>query len=222
LKTPKNSFLKGLIKAFIILIPLGFFAVWLADFTVSKSARGKLFNQINQTPNFKTGLVPGTSKFLTNGNINWYYKYRIDATVNLWKAGKIKYVLVSGDNGTRNYNEPETFFQDLVLQGIDSDAIFLDYAGFRTFDSMIRAKEVFGQDSLLVISQEFHKERALYIAEKEGIFACAFNAKNPGRLSGIRMQIREKLARVKVIMDYWFGNSPKFLGKKILIPKQAD
>ena len=150
--------------------------------------------------------------------VNLFYKYRIDATVSLMNAGKIKYVVVSGDNHIEEYNEPEMMKADLMAQGIDSTKIFLDYAGFRTFDSMVRLREIFGQKSVTVISQAFHNERAIYIGSREGIASIGYNAKDVGKSFGLRVQLREKLARVKVFVDYLFGTDPHFLGPKIEIP----
>jgi len=107
---------------------------------------------------------------------------------------------------------------DLISSGIDSSIIYLDYAGFRTFDSIIRTKEIFGQDSITIISQAFHNQRAIFIASKEKISAIGFNAKDVNKSAGFKVQVREKLARVKVFIDYLFGKKPRFLGQKIIIP----
>jgi SanA protein len=108
------------------------------------------------------GLVLGTSQYLKNGYLNWYFKYRIEATVELYKKGKIDFILVSGDNSHKNYDEPTAFKNELIKRGIPADQIYLDYAGFRTLDSVVRAKEIFGQTSITIISQKFHNERAIY------------------------------------------------------------
>lgn len=193
--------------------------VFVCDFWVSSSAKNKTFNTTDEIPYSKVGLLLGTAKFVTGGYINLYYKYRIEATVTLFKAGKIRYLIISGDNNRKEYNEPEMMRTDLMTLGIDSSKIFLDYAGFRTFDSMVRLKKVFGQEEVTVISQLFHNERAIFIAEKEDIKAIGFNARDVGQAYGFRVQLREKLARVKVLLDYIFGKQAKFLGEKVLIPK---
>jgi len=113
----------------------------------------------------------GTSKNTRKGNINQYFKYRIEAATELFKTNKISYIIISGDNSVKGYDEPTDMKNELIKNGIDSTHIFLDYAGFRTFDSMVRSKEIFGQDSITIISQQFHNERALYIAERLGIKA---------------------------------------------------
>ncbi len=125
--------------------------------------------------------------------------------------------MVSGDNGNKDYDEPTDFKEELIKRGIPKDKIFLDYAGFRTLDSVIRSKEIFGQKSITIISQEFHNERAIYLAHKSGIKAIGFNANDVSGKYGIRVQIREYLARTKVFIDILFDVKPKFLGEKIEI-----
>ncbi len=192
--------------------------VYFCNRAINRAAKGKLFTSTDIIPYNKAGLLLGTSKFLKHGSLNPYYKYRIEATVNLFNAGKISYIIISGDNSRKNYNEPGMMREDLMAAGIDSTAIYLDYAGFRTFDSMVRLREVFSQNSVTVISQQFHNERALYIASKEGISAAGYNAKDVNKKMGFRTQLREKFARVKVFLDYLTGKDPKFLGPKINIP----
>ena len=103
-----------------------------------------VFNKVDAIPKNKVGLILGTGKYAASGNINLFYKYRVDAAVKLFKAGKIEYILVSGDNSRKDYDEPTDFKLDLIAEGIPEDRIYLDYAGFRTLDSIVRAKEIFG------------------------------------------------------------------------------
>lgn len=191
--------------------------VLLCNFTINSSAEGKTFDRIEDVPKNKVGLVLGTSKKLTNGQPNLYYSYRIRATISLFKAKKIEFVLVSGDNGTQYYNEPITIKKDLVAGGIPEEKIFLDYAGFRTLDSMVRAKEVFGLEKVTVISQEFHNQRAIYLAERKGLTAVGYNATDVTGNSGLKVHLREYLARVKVFIDLLFNTQPKFYGERIEI-----
>ncbi len=185
---------------------------------IISTAQGKTFTNTNLIPYNKAGLLLGTGKYLKNNIINPYYYYRIVAATELLKANKIKYLVISGDNSTSNYNEPAMMKQDLLLAGIDSTIIYLDFAGFRTFDSMVRLKEIFGQNSVTTISQEFHNQRAIFIAEKEGIDCIGFNAKDVPTNVDFKVKTREKLARVKVFIDYLLQTKPKFLGSKIEIP----
>jgi SanA protein len=176
-----------------------------------------MYRNIEDMPYNKVGLVLGTARHQVGGGVNPYYQNRIDATIELYKAGKISYVLVSGDNGSVYYNEPNTIKKDLVEGGIPEKKIFLDYAGFRTLDSMIRARIVFGLDSVTVISQEFHAERALFIASKKDLYAIGYGAKDVEGSRGMKVQLREYFARVKVFLDLIFNTQPRFYGKRIEI-----
>lgn len=189
----------------------------LCNYTIDHATEGKTFSAIESVPKNRVGLVLGTSKKRTNGQPNPYYTNRIDATIALFNAGKIDFVLVSGDNGTVYYNEPTTIKKDLVKGGIPENKIYLDYAGFRTLDSMVRAKEVFGLDQVTVISQKFHNQRAIYIAEKKGLHAIGFNATDISGQSGLKVKLREYFARVKVFMDLVFNTQPKFFGDRVEI-----
>lgn len=209
---------KILISA-ILLVTIVLLTISYCDSQVEASSQGKLYSELNNVPNNNCGLLLGTGKYLAGGYLNPYYKYRIGAAVQLIKAGKIKYLVISGDNSRKDYNEPEMMKSDLIKAGIDSCRIYLDFAGFRTFDSMIRLKNIFSQDSVTVISQEFHNQRAIFIAIKEGIAAIGYNARDVSRNAGLRTQVREKLARVKLFADYLFGTEPKFLGPRVKIPK---
>jgi SanA protein len=208
--------IKLIIWVLVGLIFISTIAIYVCDTLIKTNAKGKLYSNVNAIPYNRVGLLLGTAKYTKRrGFDNPYYTNRIKAATALLKAGKIKYLIVSGDNGREEYNEPEMMREDLIKAGIDSTRIYLDYAGFRTFDSMVRLKEVFGQDSVTVISQLFHNERAFYIASKEGIVANGFNARD-ARVEGI--MLREKLARVNVFVDYLIGTKPKFLGKKVELP----
>ncbi|HYH14683.1 MAG TPA: ElyC/SanA/YdcF family protein [Flavisolibacter sp.] len=193
-------------------------ALVYCNWAVSKSAEGKLFDQASTIPYNKVGLLLGTSKFLADGQINLYYQYRIQAALGLYKAQKVQYIIVSGDNSQKGYNEPQQMRDDLVQGGVNAQHIIMDYAGLRTFDSMVRLREVFGQSKVTIISQQFHNERALYIASKEGITAVAYNAKDVNASAGFKTFLRERLARVKVFVDYITGKQPKYLGTKVVIP----
>jgi SanA protein len=200
---------------FLLLVPAIFAVVYFCNHAVDKAAEGRLYSDVSVIPFRKVGLLLGTAKRLAGGRENPYYTYRIQAAVELVRAGKVKYLIISGDNGRKDYNEPEDMRADLMASGVDSSLIYLDYAGFRTFDSMVRLREVFSQDSATIISQPFHNERALYIASKEGIAAIGYNARDVGKRSGIRVQLRERLARVKLFLDYLVDKKPKYLGPKV-------
>jgi SanA protein len=188
-----------------------------ADYYVQSTVQNKLYQDIEAIPYNKVALVLGTVKVLKNGNINRYYQYRIDAAAALFKAGKVKFILVSGDNSREGYDEPTDMMDDLIKKGVPKNKIVLDYAGFRTLDSVVRGKAVFGQKSITIVSQKFHNERAIFIANHKEIEAIGFEAKDVSVRAGLLVQTREKLARVKVLIDIIWGVQPKFLGEKIEI-----
>ncbi len=192
-----------------------------ADWRVRVRYEKFIYTECDSIPFNKVGLLLGTSKKLSDGRENLYFTYRIEAAADLFSAGKIEYVLVSGDNGTKYYNEPLDMKKALISHGIPSERIILDHAGFRTFDSMVRAKEIFGQQSFTVISQRFHVERAVYIGKHLNYDVVGFAARDVPKYTGLKTKMREKFARVKVFLDFLFSAKPKFLGDTIHIP-EAD
>lgn len=204
----------GLICALAVLAIIG-----LCNLIVIQSAKGRIYDDVEKIPYNKVGLVLGTIPKLSNGNDNYYYKCRMQATADLYFAGKISYIIASGDNHIKEYNEPECMLNSLVALGVPDTVIYLDYAGFRTFDSMIRAKKVFMQDSITVISQHWHNQRAIYVARKQGMDIIGFDAKDAiVRKAYIKNHIREMLAKVKAVVDVYFGKQPHFLGDPVIIP----
>lgn len=192
-------------------------SVIIANQWVSASTKQQLYNDVNSIPHNKVGLVLGTSKHLAGGRLNSYYQYRINAAIALYKAGKIDFILVSGDNSKKYYDEPTTMQDDLIAAGIPKEKIYMDYAGFRTLDSILRCKYVFGEDHFTIISQAFHNERAVFIANHKDIHAIAFNAREVSKNAGFKTMIREKFARVKMLLDLAFNKKAKFYGERIVI-----
>ena len=201
----------------IILTLLSLISILWANSTINEQTENKIFTETDSIPDNNVGLLLGTSKYLRNGKSNQYFSNRISATVQLYKAGKIKNIVISGDNSKKNYNEPEDMKNELIKYGIPENRIYLDFAGFRTYDSVFRIKEIFGQDKFTIISQEFHNQRAVYIANSLNLDAIGFNAKDVNAYNGFKTKIREKFARVKVFIDLIFDKKPKFLGDKIEI-----
>ena len=173
---------------------------------VSNNAKGKAFSEISSIQPHKMGLLLGTTpQSRYNHNINYFFIYRIDAAEQLFKAGKIEQILISGDeNSLDGINEAECMRDSLVARGIPADAIILDGKGYRTICSVINACRVYGYDSFVVISQRFHNERALYQAEHLGLNVHnlqAYNAQDPKSKRALITYIREYLARVKMFLD---------------------
>ncbi len=186
---------------------------------IELQAQDRLYSDINTVPTKKIALLLGTVKRLRHGNINSYFQYRIDATVQLYKAGKVSHILASGSNHTSYYNEPIDMQKALIARGIPAQAITLDYAGFRTLDSVVRCKEIFSQkDNIIIVSQPFHNKRALFISDFYNIQAIGFNAKDVPLRYDIKTPIREYLARFKAVLDLYILNTqPKYLGEKVKI-----
>jgi SanA protein len=204
------------ITLIISIIIVSILTIW-ANAIVTNSTKSFITGDIRKVADFKVGLLLGTSKNLKNGNKNDFFFNRIDATVQLFKSGKIKNVIISGDNSKTNYNEPLDMKVELVRNGIPDSVIYLDYAGFRTLDAVVRAKEIFGQSSYIVISQKFHNERAVYLARKYGIDAYGYNAKEVTAYKGFKTKLRELFARDKMFLDLMFGVKPKFMGERIIL-----
>ena len=185
---------------------------------VKEGAEGRMYENTSEIPYRRVGIVLGTTPVRENGKPNLYYQNRMEAAAELYAAGKISYIIVSGDNFKHEYNEPECMRRSLVALGVPDSVIYADYAGFRTFDSMVRCKEVFGQDSVTVVSQGWHNERALYIAQYAGLDAIAYNADDlPMNPCYVRSHTRELFAKVKAVLDVAFHKEPKFLGEPVKV-----
>ncbi|MDR2868767.1 MAG: YdcF family protein [Bacteroidales bacterium] len=216
-KSRKNKILKRVLWGVVFIIIVGIGMIFYANIKIENSTRHLVYNTTENIPFNKVGLLLGTSKYLTSGKENQYYNNRIKATFELFKSQKIQYIVISGDNGRTDYNEPETMKNDLIKLGIPENVIFLDYAGFRTYDSVIRLNEIFGQKSFTIISQSFHNKRAIYISQRLGLKAVGYNAKDVNKYNGFKTNLREKFARVKVFIDFITNKQSKFLGAKIEI-----
>lgn len=218
-KLPLLTWIKRLILLGVLGVLLVIGLILYANLTAVWASRGRLFDETDKLPAAKVGLVFGTSDRY-QGRENRYFRYRINAAVEVWKAGKVETLLVSGDNRSKYYNEPEKMKAALIEEGVPSDRIVCDYAGLRTLDSVVRAKEIFGADNILVISQRFQNERAIYLAQAHSMEAYGFNAEDVEIPAGYRTRLREVGARVKMWLDVNFlDTKPKFLGGKEEMPE---
>ena len=207
---------KRLVKIILSVFSLILLMVVILNLILSFTTRKYVYNNLADLPYHKAGLVLGTSQYDQQGRINMYFYYRIIAAVELYKAGKIDYLIVSGDNSHLKYNEPLLMKKELVNRGVPACQIILDFAGFRTLDSVVRCSEVFGQDDYTVISQEFQNRRAIFIGRHFHIKMTGYNARNVYSFISYKIKFREIFARVKVFIDlYITKQSPKFLGEKI-------
>lgn len=201
-------------------IVVGGFALFVLGCNLAAKgvAAGRLHESVLDVPPGRVGVVFGTTDTV-NGRENLYFRHRIDAAAELWKAGRVSCLIVSGDNRSRYYNEPQKMRRALVEAGVPGERIVCDYAGLRTLDSVVRAKEVFGVDKVVFVSQRFQNERAVYIAQAKGMDACGYNAPDVEGQAGWRTKVREIGARVKMWLDVnILGTRPRHLGEQVELP----
>jgi SanA protein len=204
----------------LLLIIFSIVMVTYANITAIWASRGRIFTNLTEIPATKVGLVFGTTDRIGKRE-NLYFRYRMEAAAEAFSSGKVEILLVSGDNrSSRYYDEPEKMRQALIYRGVPADRIVSDDDGLRTLDSVIRAKEVFGADSLLFISQRFQLERAIYLAKAHGIEAYGFEARDVEAQAGLKTRIREIGARVKMWLDVNFLDTrPVRVGDRQALPE---
>ncbi len=219
LKQGGKKWLVRLALASFFLFLASIIAVFSIQQFVKNSARGKTHDAAGDISESRVGLVFGCDdKF--QGRDNLYFRYRIDAAISLWEAGKLRCIVVSGDNRSLQYNEPEKMKKALIARGVPMEKIVCDYAGLRTLDSVMRCKKVFGCSKVTVISQKFQNERAIVIGEAEGMNVIGLNAKDVIGSGGTKTKIREWGARVKMWLDLFvLHTQPRHLGAHIDLPQ---
>ncbi|MBV6640404.1 MAG: YdcF family protein [Cyclobacteriaceae bacterium] len=174
------------------------------NFWIVNSTVHKIHYTTDLVPRDRVGLILGTSKRTIEGHNNLYFDQRIDAAARLYRSGHIRKIIVSGDNRTQFYNEPKDMLNALLAKGIPEGVIVLDPEGVSTLDSVVRSKWVYGSDKILIITQDFHCYRALFIADHFGIDAQAYSADQKGELSST-LATREVLARIKAVFDLYIS-----------------
>lgn len=187
---------------FLILVIAFILVITCCNFVVTSTAKNRMYSEVSETPSRNVALLLGTSPIGRSGYPNQFFLRRIDATANLYKAGKFERLIISGANRAEEFNEPEEMKNALVAKGVPDSIMELDGEGFRTISSIVHVKDMYGVDSILIISQEFHNERALFLAKHKGIDAVAFNAQNTNNKQWrILMRMREYFARVKAVLE---------------------
>ena len=207
--------MKPLTKYLIVIVLLCLMALFLSNTLMIMSTENKVYDDIEKVPYHEVGLVLGTSSRTMSGIDNPYFTTRIDRAVDLYKSKKVAHLIVSGDNETVYYNEPVKMQEALMARGVAEEDITLDYAGFRTLDSIVRCKEVFGVSSVTIITQKFHSYRALYISNYNNIDAVVMTTEPVTEHGSVNVRIREYLARFKALLDlHVLHTAPKFLGAR--------
>ena len=191
---------------------------------VYAASSGRVFDSasIDAVPRQRAAVVMGCVRTLPNGLNNLYFSRRIDAAAELYKAGKVDSIIVSGDNHVKGYDEPSDMKESLVNAGVPAERIVCDYAGFRTLDTVVRAKKVFGLDSFIIVSQPDHVRRAVFTARGFGCDAYGYAAKDVTGRSSIKTTIREQLAKIAAVADVILRRSPKFLGPRETLPPPVE
>ena len=202
----------------IAVVPLALvlFAGW-ANWTVTQAAEARVFSNVQTVPFRRVGLVLGTAPRSMHGS-NPFFERRLDAAAALYRAHKVRCLLVSGDHGTRYYDEVDAMGKGLVRRGVPSKRIALDHAGFRTLDSLVRARKVFGVKDAVVVTDGFHLPRALYLAQSVGIDAVGLSSVEVSTRLAPWPATREIAARALVIVDVLVGRQPRFLGPREPLP----
>ncbi len=186
----------------LILLSVAFMFIFGCRVIVKNASKGLMFSDVKNIPRRDVGLLLGTSPFGRSGLPNQFFLRRIDAAVSLYEAGKIKHIIISGASQGEDYNEPEEMRKELLSRGIPDDILTLDGEGYRTIISMMRVHTIYGVDSITIISQKFHNERALFLAKRIGINAIGYNAENTYSSKWrILMKVREYLACVKAVFE---------------------
>jgi SanA protein len=200
----------------LIGLGLGVLAVVLSNRWVINSSDAYIYDTWSLLPETDVGIVFGTSAFTRDGKSNPHFAGRIKAAVELYQIGKVKKLIVSGANPDSTYNEPRKMWQELTRQGVPAADITMDFAGFRTLDTVVRAQQVFGLSRAILITQRYHAYRCVFIGKKLGMDVVAYAA--PGEEPGfdLRLTIREWLARFRVVLDiFLLQTQPKFLGEPV-------
>lgn len=197
----------------IAILSVGILVVTLSNFLVVSRNRDHLYTDLAAVPARDVGVVFGAAPYLRDGRANLHFAYRIEAASRLYHSGKVRHLLVSGDNHRRDYDEPTAMKDALIAKGVPAEAITCDYAGFRTLDTVARAKDVFGLNSCVLITQRYHNTRALEVARAYDIDTVGFCTRDVPTLHRMQTEIREVAARTVAVLDlYVWHRGPRFDG----------
>ena len=190
-------------------------ALALANWWVIRHSQGRVVHRLEHLQPRDVGLVLGTSPLLRSGWRNPFFEARMNAAAQLFREGKVRHLLVSGDNGHKRYDEPTAMRDALVARGVPTEAITLDYAGFRTLDSVERARSVFGLTETVIITDDFHLPRALFLARAKGLTAIGYRPEPVPWKWSKKTRVREVVSRVKACLDiYVLRTEPRFNGPR--------
>ena len=209
---------KRIIKWGMLLLFIGILSTLLINAHVKKRGKSHLISieEATQQEDIDCILVLGCL-VRPDGNPSLMLEDRLECGVELYYAGASSKMIMSGDHGQTDYDEVNAMKQYAIDEGIPSEDVFMDHAGFSTYESIYRAKEIFGADKILIVSQEYHLYRALYIAEKLGVEAYGVAAEDVVYAGQNIRDFREVLARVKDAITVIFKPKPTYLGETISV-----
>ena len=190
----------------------GTLLAWLAERRLDRMAEAWSFADVARVPSVDVALVLGTAPIGPEGGPNRYFVYRLDAAAALWKAGKAKYFIVSGSG-----QEPTAMRAGLIERGVPAEAIYRDPAGYRTWDSVLRARDIYGQKRIMIVSQRFHLDRALFLAREAGIEAWGLEARDVDSPYSVFTELRRFPSALRAYYDVWTDAKARESGKKITI-----
>lgn len=173
------------------------------DVWIRSSTGDRVFHSTEAVPAREYALVLGTSAQIGEGRPNLFFVHRMDAAADLFHAGKVRRLILSGGSEPEGHSEPEQMRLALIERGVPAESLLLDPSGYRTLDSVVRAREVFGVRELTIVSQEFHNQRALFIADRRDVDSVSFAAREVAGMGGAKVNLREMFARLKAVLDLY-------------------
>jgi SanA protein len=190
---------------------------WLAERRLDQLSAPYIVDTPARLPDLTVALVLGAAPIGPEGGPNRYFEYRLDAAASLWHTGKAKFLLVSGDNRRNDYDEPTAMRAGLMERGVPAEAIYRDFAGLRTRDSVLRARSIFGQTRLIIVSQRFHLARAVFLARQEGIEAWGLEARDVDAPYSVFTTLRRYPSALRAYYDVWLETPARHAGEPITI-----
>jgi SanA protein len=184
----------------------GFFLA-VSNWWVSRAGGYPLFDSVFDVPENEVGLVLGAAPTLPSGRSNRYFVFRMNSAAQLFHAGKVRVLILSGNRRDESYDEPAEMRKALIGLGVPDRILIEDPGGVRTIESVARAKAIFGVNRLTIISQEFHNRRALFFCRHYNIEAVALNADSVELQHSWRLILREFVARTVAVLNLWWKAS---------------
>ncbi|WP_417886087.1 SanA/YdcF family protein [Zunongwangia sp.] len=214
------QFLKKSILYFSLFLLVGIIITYGLSAYIKKDTTSRIYNTISEVPKTKTLIILGASVH-TDGRLSPILKDRVDTAIDLFRKNKAQQILISGDHILDNYNEVKAISDYLIENNIPKRKLLLDHSGLNTYDSMYRAYHVFGITDAIVVTQDFHLPRAIFISKHLGLNYYGFEAyENEFKIENEnRVTKREKLANYKAVFEVVFNIKPKITKLSLGIPK---